>query len=202
MSIPQYYKIKAKNHLLDKQHSNIFTGHLEGLAVFSICSNTGSSSSCFRFPVAILSLKSNNNKRKTCKTNLFFPFRVYVYVWYVYECGHSMPHSIYAKVRGLLKVSSCLGKASLLLHCILQASGPMSFLFLPLLSIKSADPLTAPGCSCGRQELQFRLCAATGFTQRVILQPPAPQTNSKEKLFTHRNIGLDSLQSFLCGSFW
>lgn len=138
MSIPQYYKIKAKNHLLDKQHSNIFTGHLEGLAVFSICSNTGSSSSCFRFPVAILSLKSNNNKRKTCKTNLFFLF-VYMCMYGMCMNVDTVCHSIYAKVRGLLKVSSCLGKASLLLHCILQASWPMSFLFLPLLSTKGAD---------------------------------------------------------------
>lgn len=50
-------------HLLDKQHSNIFTGHLEGLAVFSTCSNTGSSSSCFRFPVAILSLTTTTKVR-------------------------------------------------------------------------------------------------------------------------------------------
>lgn len=197
MSIPQYYKIKAKNHLLDKQHSNIFTGHLEGLAVFSICSNTGSSSSCFRFPVAILSLKSNNNKRKTCKTNLFFLF-VYMCMYGMCMNVDTVCHSIYAKVRGLLKVSSCLGKASLLLHCILQASGPRS-------QMHPTDCIWLFLWAPGTPTQMGRLCAATGFTQPVILQPPPPtpaKTNSKEKLFTHSNIGLDSLQSFLCGSFW
>lgn len=179
--------------------------------MFSICSNTGSSSSCFRFPVAILSLKSNNNKRKTCKTNLFFLF-MYMCMYGMCMNVDTVCHSIYAKVRGLLKVSSCLGKASLLLHCILQASGPRSFLFLPLLSTKSEDITDAPywlhlaipvGARNSNSDGQT-LCSNWFYSASYPpAAPPTPaKTNSKEKLFTHSNIGLDSLQSFLCGSFW
>lgn len=59
-------------YLLDRQHSNSFTGHLVGSDVFSICSNTGSSSSCFLFPVVILSLRRKPATSKSQRSYFTF----------------------------------------------------------------------------------------------------------------------------------
>lgn len=134
--------------------------------MFSICSNTGSSSSCFRFPVAILSLKSNNNKSKPPKTNLFFLSCIYVYVWYVYEYGHSEPQHICEGQRtseSQFLSSTYLRQGLYICTAYSRLAGLWTFWWFSCFCLSSPNWVlrlqmhhTVSGFLCGLQEFQFR----------------------------------------------